>query len=120
MKIPEQSVSFAVANQIVAHDRLQVELDRAQLITTGQVSFNSELNLTVAVPLDPNWLGKDLEPLAGQTLYLPVRGSLERPLIDGTNLQAMIRQLGIQAIQNNAENFLEDQINRGLEKLFGK
>ena len=120
MKIPEQSVSFAVANQIVAHDRLQVELDRAQLITTGQVSFNSELNLTVAVPLDPNWLGKDLEPLAGQTLYLPVRGSLERPIIDGTNLQAMIRQLGIQAIQNNAENFLEDQINRGLEKLFGK
>ena len=120
IKLPTQTVAFGVANQIVAHERLLIDVDRAQLITTGQVSFEGNLNLTTAIPLDEKWIGKDLQRLAGQTLYLPIQGTLERPSLDRENLQDLLTQLGIQAIQRNAENYIEDQINRGLDKLFGK
>ena len=71
------------------------------------------------IPLDPKWLGSDLQRLAGQTLQLPIIGTLDRPTLDTANLQSILTQLGVQAIQNDAESFLEDQINRGLNKLFG-
>lgn len=120
LQLPKQITSFAVANQVVAHERLLIDIDRAQLITTGQVSFNGQVNLTTAIPLDAKWLGRDLQFLAGQTLYLPIQGSLTSPTLDKANLQKIISQIGMQTIQQNAESFIEDQINRGLDKLFGK
>ena len=119
IELPTQTVGFAIANRVVAHERLQASLDRAQLITTGQVTFDGQLYLTAMIPLDPKWLGSDLQRLAGQTLQLPIIGTLDRPTLDTANLQSILTQLGVQAIQNDAESFLEDQINRGLNKLFG-
>ena len=119
LKMPKQSINFSVANQIVAHERLLLDVDRAQVITNGQVSFDGQMNLTAMVPLDARWLGSDLQRLAGQTLSLPIRGTLDRPLLDATNLSRVLADLGIQAIQKNAESYLEEQLNRGIEKLFG-
>lgn len=119
VKIPTQAVDFTVANKITAHERFRLDIDRAQLLTTGQVDFDGNLGLTAMLPLDPRWLGQDLQRLSGQTLNLPISGTLERPYLDGSNLQSIITQIGVQVIQDNAENFIEEQINRSLNKLFG-
>lgn len=119
VKIPTQAVDFTVANKITAHERFRLDIDRAQLLTTGQVDFDGNLALTAMLPLDPRWLGQDLQRLSGQTLHLPIAGTLERPYLDASNLQSIITQLGVQVIQDNAENFIEEQINRSLNKLFG-
>ena len=119
VKIPTQTVDFTVANRIAAHERLRLNIDRAQLLSTGQVDFDGNLGLTAMLPLDPRWLGQDLQRLSGQTLQLPIKGTLERPYLDASNLQSIITQLGVQVIQDNAESFIEEQINRSLNKLFG-
>jgi hypothetical protein len=104
----------------VSHERLFFEIDRAMVITSGQVNLAGNLNLTAMIPLDARWLGRDLERLAGQTLTLPIRGTLNRPQLDSTQLGSIITQVGTNALQQNAESYLEEQLSRGIDRLFGK
>ena len=116
--LPPQTVDFAVRQSIVSHERLYLNLDRAQVITSGRVSFDGSLNMIAQVPLDTRWLGRDLQSLAGQVVTLPIDGSISRPSLDSTSLRQIASQLGTQAIQSTAENYLQQQLNKGLDKIF--
>lgn len=120
LRMPAQTVDFAVSHGTVSHERLFFEVDRAQVVTSGRVSFDGRLNMIAMVPLDPRWLGKDLKGLAGQTVTLPIDGTLSRPSLDSSGVAQVVTQLGAQAVQSSAENYLQQQLNRGLEKLFGR
>ena len=116
--LPPQTVDFAVSQGIVSHERLYLKLDRAQVITSGRVNFDGSLNMIVQVPLDTRWLGRDLQQLAGQVVTLPIDGSISRPSLDSTSLRQIATQLGTQAVQSTAENYLQQQLNKGLDKIF--
>ena len=116
--LPPQTVDFAVSQGIVSHERLYLKLDRAQVITSGRVDFDGSLNMIVQVPLDTRWLGRDLQQLAGQVVTLPIDGSISRPSLDSTSLRQIATQLGTQAVQSTAENYLQQQLNKGLDKIF--
>jgi hypothetical protein len=118
--MPAQTVDFAVHQGVVSHDRLFFEIDRAQVVTSGRVAFDGRLNMIAMVPLDARWLGSDLKGLAGQTVTLPIDGTLSRPSLDSSGVAQLVTQLGTQAVQSTAENYLQQQLNRGLEKLFGR
>src|SRR6056297_1106895 len=123
--MPTQSVAFVVDHGVVSHDRLFFEIDRARLITSGRVAFDGRLNLIGQVPLDARWLGRDLQGLAGQYVSLPIDGTLSRPSLDSSGVRQVVAQLGSQAIQSNAENYLQKQLNKqieriGLDKLFSR
>jgi hypothetical protein len=120
MRMPAQTVDFAVSHGLVSHERLFFEVDRAQVVTSGRVSLDGRLNMIAMVPLDPRWLGNDLKSLAGQTVTLPIDGTLSRPSLDSSGVAQVVTQLGAQAVQSTAENYLQQQLNRGLEKLFGR
>lgn len=120
IRMPAQVVDFTVNQGVVSHERLFFEVDRAQVVTSGRVSFDGRLNMIAMVPLDARWLGKDLQGLAGQTVALPIDGTLSRPSLDSSGVAQVITQLGAQAVQSTAENYLQQQLNRGLEKLFGR
>lgn len=118
--IPTQSVDFDMTDGVITHQRMFMDIDRARLVTSGQVSVDGRLNLITQVPLDASWLGSDLKSLAGATVTLPISGSLSQPQLDTAAIRNMATQLGAQAIQKTAESYLEEQLNRGLEKLLGK
>ncbi len=118
--MPPQTIGFTVDRGVVTHDRLFMEIDRSQIVTSGRVSLDGRLDLVAQVPLDPRWLGRDLQGLAGQPVTLPIDGTLSRPSLDSAGVRQVIAQLGAQAVQNTAENYLQQQLNRGLERIFGR
>jgi len=118
--LPTQSVDFDFTDGVITHQRMFMEIDRAQLITSGRVHVDGQLDLIAQVPLQASWLGSDLKALAGRPVTLPVGGTLSRPRLDPAAIRDLVGQVGAQAIQTTAENYLEKQLNRGLEKLLGK
>ena len=117
---PTQSVDFDFADGVVSHQRMMMEIDRAKILTGGQVNVDGRINLVTQVPLDPSWLGSDLKALAGQTITLPITGTLSRPTLDAAAIRRMVTEMGTKAIQSNAENFIEKQLGRGFDKLLGR
>lgn len=118
--LPTQSVDFSFAGGVVTHQRMFMDIDRARLITSGQVHVNGNLDLVTQLPLDARWLGSDLQSLAGQSVTLPIGGTLSSPRVDAAAIRGLATQFGAQAIQQQAENYLEKQLGRGLERLLGK
>lgn len=117
---PAQSVDFEFVNGVVSHQRMFMEIDRARIITSGQVHADQRINLVTQVPLDPSWLGSDLKGLAGKTVTLPITGTLSRPTLDAAAIRSLVTELGTKALQTTAESYLEKQIGRGFEKLLGR
>ena len=119
--LPAQSVEFQVSQGVVDHRALMLEVDRARVITSGQVDFDGRLNLTAQIPLDAKWLGRDLRSLSGQTMTLPIDGTLSRPRLDSAGIQKVVADLGTRAVQNVAQeaagNFLQEQFGRGQQQL---
>lgn len=115
--MPPQIVDFSVDRGVVTHNRMSFEIDRANIITSGRVSFDGRMNMVAQVPLDARWLGRDIQGLAGQSVTLPIDGTLSRPRLDSSGTAQMAGQLGSQAIQSTAENYLQKQLNKGIEKI---
>ena len=92
-------------------------------MTSGQVSLDSRVSMVAQVPLDERWLGKDLQGLANQPITLPITGTLSRPRLDSGAIRNVVAQLGTQAVQeavqSTAENYLQQQLNKGIDKIFG-
>ena len=120
VSMPPQTVDFTVDRGIVSHDRLYFEVDRAQVVTSGRVSMDGQLDLIAQVPLDARWLGKNLQGLAGQNVTLPIDGTFTRPSLDSSGVTRVVGELGTKAIQQTTENYLQKQMERGLDKIFGR
>lgn len=119
-KLPTQSVDFSFADGVVSHQRMFVDVDQVRLITSGRVHLDGRLNLVTQLPLEATWLGGDLRGLAGQTVTLPISGTLSAPRLDPAAIRDLAGQVGARAAQSTAENYLERQLNRGLERLLGR
>ncbi len=117
---PTQSVEFEFAGGVVTHQRMVMEIDRATILTGGQVNVDGRVNLVAQIPLDPSWLGSDLKALAGKTVTLPIGGTVSRPALDGNAIRNLVTEMGAKALQGTAENYLEKQLGKGLDKLFGR
>ena len=117
VSLPPQSVEFALANNVVHHRRLKLEIDRAEVLTSGSVSLDGALNLFAQVPLDPRWLGNDLQFLAGESVTLPISGTFERPTLDASGVRDVARQVGARAVQGATDHFLQDQLDRGQQQI---
>ena len=128
--MPPQFVDIGFENGVVTHQRMLFQVDRAQLMTSGNVDLQSQLDLIAQIPLDASWLGSDLQGLAGQSVTFPIRGTLGRPALDASAIRDIVTRLGTEAgaevIKNRLEGIMQkqigsglDQINSGLEKLLG-
>lgn len=120
LTLPTQSVNFDLTNGVITHQRMFMDADRVRIITSGQVSVEGRLNLVAQVPLDESWLGSDLKKLAGATVTLPIAGTLSQPKLDPSAIRNIATELGTQVIQKTAEDYLQEQLNRGFDKLLGK
>ena len=117
---PTQSVEFEFADGVVTHQRMIMEIDKAKILTGGQVNVDGRVNLVAQVPLDASWLGSDLKVLAGKTVTLPIGGTVSRPALDGGAIRNLVTEMGTQALQSTADKYIEKQLGKGLDKLFGR
>ena len=78
--------------------------------------LDERIAMTARVPIQAKWVeGERLTAgLAGQTIEIPIRGTLRNPKIDDSVLSSLTQK----AIRGAADNFLQNELERQLQKLF--
>jgi hypothetical protein len=87
------------------------------------VGLDQSLDLLAEVPIQDRWIEREaaLAGLRGQTLQIPVGGSLDSPRLDGRGLE----QLGRHMLTGAAKQAIEKNLNanpgiqNALQRLFG-
>ncbi|MCA9150484.1 MAG: hypothetical protein KDA92_14335, partial [Planctomycetales bacterium] len=113
--LPEQHVSFRVNNGVVAHDGLTMQIGEVTVRTRGSVGLDQQIALTAYVPIQDDWVTNQrwLAGLRGQTLEVPIRGTLQRPQLDRRALATLTQQ----TVRGAAEGLLQDELQRQLNRL---
>ncbi len=111
LSIRDQQVNFKVADGRVYHQNIEFQIGDVIMRSQGSVGLTDEtISLTLQIPVQDDWVAKNpiLAGLKGQTLQIPVSGTLKRPQMDKRALANISGQL----IQNAAGS----QINKALDK----
>jgi len=128
--LPEQNVAFEVKDGAVHHRGLKMTIKDVVITTEGSVAIESqEISLLASIPLQDSWFKKQgglLANLKGQTVQIPIRGTLTQPRLDGRMLENLTRQFAGSAAQGviekqieRGQGILQRELGKGLDKLFG-
>ncbi|QDS88807.1 hypothetical protein EC9_30020 [Rosistilla ulvae] len=121
IELPAQSVDFVMENGVVTHQRLMMQLDDVQVVSSGSASLDGRLELNAQIPIEAAWAGGDMQKagMIGQTFQIPIDGTFSRPSLDSRGVQESLTRLGTKALEETAKNALQKELSRGLQKLFG-
>jgi hypothetical protein len=116
MQLPTQAIAFRLENGRVIHRDLKVSVGDVTLVSNGSVAIDGRMEINTGLPIPDDWIAKSpyLASLKGQTLQFPIRGSLTAPQLD----TQFLRDFGRQAVTGAAENLLQQQLQKGLGKIF--
>jgi hypothetical protein len=117
VQMPEQKIDFEMINGQVVHRNLNIRAGDVTISTSGTVDIDGRMELLASMPIPDDWVEKSqwLAGMRGQSLQFPVRGTLTGPQMD---LQ-LLKQFGRQQVQQAASGLIQQQLSRGLGKLFG-
>jgi translocation and assembly module TamB len=84
--------------------------------TSGWVAFDETIGLVAEIPIKAEWVQKTpaLASMQGQSLQIPIGGTLRRPQIDPAAWQQVLTLFA----QSAARGLIEDQLNKQLDRLF--
>lgn len=128
LDLPQQRIAFRMAENRVYHEGLQMAVKDVVIRTSGSVGTDQSIALVAEVPVRDEWLSRSqhLASLRGQTIKVPIHGTLTNPKLDQNALAQITQQTVtgaasryIQGGVNQLDSELNKQLNRGLEKLFG-
>ena len=114
LKIAPQEIPFRMVEGRVEHRNFEVEVGDVVVRTSGSVGLDHTLDMVAEIPIRQKWVDRDpiLRGLAGQTLKIPIRGTVQNPKLD----PKAIGQLSKQMLQGAAGGLLNDALDRGLQK----
>jgi hypothetical protein len=113
LSIQDQHVQFRVVDGRVYHQNMEFQIDDLVLRSEGSVGLDETLELVLHVPIPDRWIASDrfLGGLKGQTIDIPVSGTLTRPRMDRTAIAGLTQQL----IQGAAQGKVGEEVNRVLD-----
>ncbi len=116
LHVHENDVEFRVQAGRVYHRGLTFRVGDAVFVTHGSVGLDESLAVMVETQIADAWVQNDpvLQHLRGQTVRIPVHGTLSRPAVD----QRSLAQASVQLFQGTAERALGDALGKQLDKLF--
>jgi hypothetical protein len=115
MSIDTADVEFRMVDRRVYHRNLKFLVGTLPITTHGSVSLDDEaLSMVAEVPIRANLFGRDLSvgTLEGQTLQIPIGGTLKKPKLD----RGALRQFTAKLIENMTKNALFNEVNKQLER----
>jgi hypothetical protein len=114
VSISDQQVNFRVADGRVYHQNMEFRVGDVMLRSQGSVGFDQTVSLMLQVPVQDAWVAKEplLSGLKGQSLQVPVGGTLTHPQMDAR----AISQLTGQLIQKGAGQAVGNELNKALDK----
>jgi hypothetical protein len=115
MSIDTSQIEFRLVNRRVYHRGLKFMAGTLPITTHGSVGLDETLSLVAEVPIQAKLLGRDLSlgALEGQTLQIPIEGTLTKPKLD----RHILEQLAGKFLQNAARGALLDEVNKQLDRL---
>ncbi len=118
LEFPQQQVAVAQSQGRVFHDRMTVRINDLDLVTGGSVGFDETLQLTFLLPIQEKWVRGTpaLAKLAGQTLRIPVTGTLKQPQVDPSILGELARQAAGSTIEKAIDDTVLKQLDRFLPR----
>lgn len=127
--LPQQDVTFEVRQGVVHHHGLTMTVKDVIITTEGSVGIESQqINLLASIPVQESWLKNDKKFafLKGQTIKVPIRGTLSQPQLDGRVIENLGKQLVGNVVQGQidrqverGQELIQKQLGSGLNKLFG-
>jgi translocation and assembly module TamB len=116
LNIRDQEVNFRVIEGRVHHQNLEFQVNDIVLRSQGSVGFDQTVQLTLLVPIQDDWIAKEplLAGFKGQSLQIPVSGTLSHPQLD----QRAIASLSQQLLQGAAQQAIGGELNKALDKIF--
>ena len=114
--MPPQNILFELVDGAVGHEGLMMQFGDVEVQTKGWVTLDERLQMTATIPILPKWVEnqKLLRGLAGQTLEIPIVGTLRQPQLD----RSAVQQLTKKAVRGAAEGLIQDELGKQLRKLF--
>ena len=115
VRLEEQTIDIHMTEQRVHHQGLTMQVGDAEIVTSGSVGVDQTLDLVAEIPVRDEWIeGRSyLLGLQGQTLKIPIRGSVSRPRVDFS----LIEELGRKTLAGTASRALRGEINNLLGEL---
>jgi hypothetical protein len=116
LAIRDQQVNFRVIEGRVHHQAMDFQVGDVPLRSQGSVGFDETIALTLQVPIQDAWIAKEplLAGFRGQSLQVPISGTLSRPQMDPRAIAGLSQQL----LQGAAQQAIGGEINKALDKLF--
>ncbi len=115
LSVHDQQVNFRVVDGRVYHQNIEFQVGDVVMRSQGSVGLDETISLTLQIPVQDAWIAKEplLAGLRGQSLQIPVTGTLKRPQMD----QRTIASLSSQLIQKAAGQAVGNELNKALDKL---
>jgi translocation and assembly module TamB len=116
LELPEQAVPVYVVDGKVHHQQLTMQVRDVTLRTSGAVGLEDEsLELMCEIPIRDEWLSRrpQLASLKGQTLKIPIRGTISRPELDLRALPQLGRDLAVAAGRGAIQSQIGEALNGG-------
>lgn len=114
--LPQQQVKFEMVDGRVRHEGLQMTVKDVVITTRGSVGLDQTMELVADVPIQDNWIKQNsaLASLKGQTIQIPIRGTLGKPSPDYRALTGLATNLGRSAVGGLLEKKIGGEINKFL------
>ncbi len=114
LQIPEQNINVKVVDGRVYHQGLKMTIKDVVVTTEGSVGLDQTVEMVAVIPILDKWVEKDkyLSALKGQSIRIPVRGTLAAPRLDMRGLQDFSKTM----ISTAAKGALQNEIGKGLGK----
>ncbi|HJS06468.1 MAG TPA: hypothetical protein VJ809_02385, partial [Pirellulales bacterium] len=116
LAINDQKIDFRMAGGRVVHQGMTMNIGDVTIRTSGWVGFDETIGLIAEIPIKPEWVQETpaLASMQGQSLQIPIGGTLGRPQIDPRAWQQVLALFA----QGAARGLIEDQLNKQLDRLF--
>jgi translocation and assembly module TamB len=114
-------ISFRMVQGRIYHDGLELQLPGFAIHTKGSVGTDETLSMLVEMPMPTQALGNvpGMQSMQGQTIQVPIGGTVSHPQVDRTELARLTSQFIRQSTQGAAESAIRNGLNNGLNGLLG-
>jgi len=105
---PDTTIAFQLVEGRIHHSPLTFYLGRLPVHTQGSVGFDDTIDLVAEVAMPAEWAGAGplRDALSGQSLQIPIRGTLSQPIVDQQAIGQSASQLllgTLRALGGNSE-----------------
>jgi hypothetical protein len=114
VSIRDQQVNFQVAGGRVYHDKMEFQVGDVVVRSQGSVGLDETIALNLEIPVQDAWVAMEplLYGLKGQSIQIPVSGTLTKPQMDNRSIASLTGQL----LQKGAGEAVGKELNRALDK----